>query len=214
YVSKDGEEGYPGKLTVEAQYSLNNNNELTIEFRASTDKPTPVNLTNHSYWNLAGSGEGTILEHLLQLNSDHYLPVDPGLIPTGQLSPVEGTPLDFRSPEKIGSRLADLDLDPTGYDHCYSINGATGELTLAARVSEPVSGRVMEVYTTQPGVQLYSGNFLDGTEKSGGFKQYEGFCLETQHYPDSPNQPSFPSTILKPGEIFEQTTVHKFMVSS
>lgn len=210
YISKDGEEGYPGQLTVQAVYSINNDNELRMEFTASTDKPTPVNLTNHTYWNLAGEGKGNILQHLLELHADQYLPVDQGLIPTGELSSVEGTPLDFRSMTSIGSRLNQIDADPVGYDHCYSLRSQDGSLSLAVRVKEPSTGRVMDVYTTQPGIQLYTGNFLDGSEGAGGYGQYEGFCLETQHYPDSPNHPSFPSTILRPGEVLKQTTVHKF----
>jgi aldose 1-epimerase len=210
YTSKDGEEGYPGELEVNALYTLNNDNELKMEFSARTDKATPVNLTNHSYWNLAGAGEANILEHLMELNADRYLPVDEGLIPTGELSSVEGTPLDFRTPTSIGSRLSQIEADPVGYDHCYSLRSQDGSLALAARVSELSSGRVMEVYTTQPGIQLYTGNFLDGSAGSGSYQQYEGFCLETQHYPDSPNQPSFPSTILRPGEVFKQVTMHRF----
>jgi aldose 1-epimerase len=212
YTSKDGEEGYPGELSVQALYALQNDNTVKMEFTASTNKATPVNLTNHSYWNLAGEGRGKILGHLLELVADRYLPVGPGLIPTGELASVEGTPLDFRSSTSIGSRIEQLGLDPIGYDHCYSLRSQDGSLAFAARVKEPASGRVMEVYTSQPGIQLYTGNFLDGTEGSGGYGQYEGFCLETQHYPDSPNQTTFPSTILRPGEVLRQTTVHKFYV--
>lgn len=210
YVSQDGEEGYPGNLTVEAEYSLNNSNELKMEFSASTDRSTVVNFTNHSYWNLGGEGTGTILEHQLELAADRYLPVGKGLIPTGEIAAVEGTPLDFTKPLNIGSRLAQLELDPNGYDHCYALRSQDGSLALAARVKEPISGRVMEVYTTQPGIQLYTGNFLNGKAGSGGYNQYEGLCLETQHYPDSPNQSSFPSSILRPGDILKQTTVHRF----
>jgi len=212
YLSPAGEEGYPGNLKVGVLYFLSNSNELKIEFKATTDQATPVNLTNHTYWNLAGAGSGKILDHVAEVQADKFLEVDDTLIPTGTLLPVIGTPLDFTSPAAIGARIHDIEADPVGYDHCYSLRSQDGSLALAARVEEPTSGRVMEVYTTQPGMQLYTGNFLDGSEATGGFGQYEAFCLETQHFPDAPNQPSFKSAILRPGETFHQTTVHKFLV--
>ena len=210
--SPDGEEGYPGNLDVTASYILTNSNTLRMEFTAMTDKATPCNLTNHNYWNLAGAGSGTNENHELQLESDKYLPVDDGLIPTGELADVKGTPLDFSSPHKIGERMKQIDADPVGYDHCFVLRSQDGSLALAARVKDPSSGRVMEIHTTQPGIQLYSGNFLDGSEGAGGYNQYGAFCLETQHYPDSPNQPEFPTTILKPGEKYKQSTIHTFSV--
>jgi aldose 1-epimerase len=212
YESPDGEEGYPGKLRVVAQYVLNNENELVATLSATTDKPTPVNLTNHCYWNLSGAGSGTILGHELVINAEKYLPVDDGLIPTGERADVAGTPLDFREPHKIGERIGQLTNDPQGYDHCFVLRPGDGEMRLAAWAHDPKSGRVLEIRTTQPAVQFYSGNFLDGTPASGGYPQYAGFCLETQHYPDSPNQPAFPNTILKPGETYRHVTVHKFSV--
>ncbi len=209
--SPDGEEGYPGRLEVIAQYTWNNNNELTFAFTATTDKPTVLNLTNHGYWNLAGAGNGNILGTELQLSCDRFLSVDDTLIPTGPLTSVEGTPLDFRTPRTIGERIEKLP-QTKGYDHCFVVNGQYGTMRPAAKAIEPVSGRVMEVFTTQPGMQLYTGNHLSGSASNGGFKQHEGFCLETQHFPDSPNKPEFPTTLLKPGEKYYEATTHKFSV--
>lgn len=209
-TSPDGEEGYPGNVQVVAVYSLNEKNEVTMHFEATTDATTVVNLTNHCYWNLGGAGSGQVLDHQLMLAADHYLAVDETLIPTGELAPVEGTPMDFTESIAIGSRIAKVGSDPTGYDHCYVVRPNAGELRLAARVEDPKSGRVMEILTTQPGIQFYTGNFLDGSAGNGGFGKHDAFCLETQHYPDAPNHPEFPSTELKPGEKFSATTVHRF----
>lgn len=210
--SPDGDEGYPGNLDVIATYALNDANELSVEFTAVTDQATPVNLTNHCYWNLGGAGTGKILDHELTIHAQQYLPVDETLIPTGEVANVAGTPLDFRQPQAMGKRLSEVGADPVGYDHCYVLPAKDGQLLRAARVRDPQSGRVMEVLTTQPGMQFYTGNFLSGSEADGGFGQHAGFCLETQHYPDAPNKPEFPSTILRPGETFQQRTVHRFSV--
>ena len=181
---------------------------MTCEASAQTDKPTILNLTNHAYWNLTGAPEtSTILDHRLMLACDKYLPVDETLIPTGELAPVADTPLDFRKLEPIGARIEKVD---GGYDHCFVINGGGKSLTLAARVEEPTTGRVMEVRTTEPGIQFYTGNFLDGSDAVNKFAKHSGFCFETQHYPDSPNQPEFPTTLLQPGEVYSQTTIYKF----
>ncbi len=218
YESKDGEEGYHGTLKVKVTYSLTDENELMIDYEATTDKTTVVNLTHHSFFNLAGAGNGTILDHSLVINSEKFTPVDEGLIPTGELKNVAGTPFDFTKAIKIGERINQDDeqlKNGKGYDHNWVLLRKDNELSFAARVSEPTSGRVMEVWTTEPGLQFYSGNFLDGKDIGKGGKKYEfrsAFCLETQHYPDSPNQPAFPSTVLKPGEVYKQKTIYKFMV--
>jgi aldose 1-epimerase len=227
YTSLAGEEGYPGNLDATVDYMLNEDNELVIDYRATSDAPTPINLTHHSYFNLAGGGD--ILGHELQINADRYTPVDETLIPTGELAAVAGTPFDFTEPTAIGARI-DADGEQLrrggGYDHNFvlqrgdagasiSADGALAEMLLAARVTEPVSGRVLEVETSEPGLQFYSGNFLDGTITGKDGRVYEhrsGFCLEPQHFPDSPNQAAFPPTILRPGEIYRSRTIYRFAV--
>ncbi|MHC4394448.1 MAG: aldose epimerase family protein [Planctomycetota bacterium] len=211
YLSKDGEEGYPGNLTCTVIYTLTNDNELKISYEAKTDKTTVVNLTNHSYFNLAGHDSGNVLAHEIMLNADHFLPVDDGLIPTGQIKPVKGTPMDFTKPMTIGSRITQV---KGGYDHNYCLNSSDGSPAPAVEVYEPGSGRVMQIFTTQPGVQFYTGNFLSSSNKGKGavYNKHNGFCLETQHFPDSPNKPDFPSVVLKPGQKYKQLTVHKFSV--
>jgi aldose 1-epimerase len=213
YLSRDGEQGYPGNLACTVIYTLTENDELKISYEAATDKATPINLTNHSYFNLTG-GKRDILGHELMIDADRFTPVDDKLIPTGELKSVKDSPMDFTKPAPIGSRIAQVPgKDPGGYDHNYVLNSGGGKMALALRISDPDSGRVMEIHTTEPGIQFYSGNFLDGsiTGKNGVvYKKHYGLCLETQHFPDSPNKPNFPSVILKPGDKYTHTTVHKF----
>lgn len=213
YLSKDGEEGYPGNLENTVKYILNDNNELKIVLKSKTDKATPVNLTNHAYFNLKGEGNGTILEHKLQLNAKEFTPVDDGLIPTGEIKSVEGTPLDFTSLQTIGSRIGEIEEKfHGGYDHNFIIAERGDSLSMVCKVIEPESGRVMEIFATMPGAQFYSGNFLDGFEGKGGkaYNQHYAFCIEPQYYPDSPNKPNFPSCILNPGEEREVIILYKF----
>jgi aldose 1-epimerase len=197
YQSPDGEERYPGNVSVSVTYTLTDQNELVLSYVATTDKATPVNLTHHSYFNLAGAGEDTILDHELRLLADHFTPVDDTQIPTGEIRPVADGPMDFREPLAIGARIDEVE---GGYDHNYVLNSTGSSLALAATVRDPRSGRVMEVLTTEPGIQLYTANSLDHT----------GLCLETQHFPDAVNQPAFPSTILEPGEVYRQVTIYRF----
>jgi aldose 1-epimerase len=220
YVSRDGEEGFPGTLKTTVVYEVTEKNGLSISYTATTDKPTVVNLTQHAYFNLAGDGSGTILHHNITLYGDHFVPVDTNLIPTGEIRPVKGTPMDFLTPHEIGERInandEQLKFGPGGYDHCWVLNrkdkkGHAPEL--AARVTEETSGRVMEVWTTEPAIQFYTGNFLDGTLIGKTGRPYafrNGFCLETEHYPDSPNKPAFPTTVLRPGQTLRSKTVYTF----
>jgi len=213
-LSRDMEEGFPGNLAVTVVYALTDANELEIRYEAATDKKTPVNLTNHAYWNLKGAGRGDVLGHTLRLEADAITAVDSAanLIPTGEIASVAGTPFDFTSPHAIGERIAQVE---GGYDHNFVLRSGGGALALAARVEEPENGRVLEVWTDQPGIQLYTGNFLDGTVTGKGgtaYGKHFAFCLETQHFPDSPNHPNFPTTILEPGQTYRTVTVHKFLV--
>jgi aldose 1-epimerase len=213
YHSPDGEEGYPGNLDVSVQLTVTEQNDLKIEYTATTDKATPINLSNHSYFNLAGRTTEPILGHELMLAADRYTPVDETLIPTGEIAPVAGTPLDFNRPTDIGARIKELKGEPSGYDHNFVLNGGGKSLALAARVYEPRTGRVMTISTTEPGIQFYTGNFLDGTitGKDGiVYRKHHAFCLETQHFPDSIHHANFPSAVLEPGKTYSQTTIYEF----
>ncbi|MEC7565518.1 MAG: aldose epimerase family protein [Planctomycetota bacterium] len=210
YLSADGEEGYPGNVSVTATYRLTARNELIVDLQARTDQATPINLTNHNYWNLGGVGSGTIHDHHLQVEADLSLAVDQDLIPTGEMVPVKGTPLDFREPHKMGERINQNTLEPNGYDHCFALRSLGRRIALAATVTDPKSGRVMKIFTDQPGLQFYTGNFLSGSEADGGHPYQTAFCLETQHFPDSPNIDNFPTTLLQPGKKYRHITVHAF----
>jgi aldose 1-epimerase len=218
YLSPDGEEGYPGNLKVKVVYTLTSDNELKVEYWATTDKPTPVNLTQHSFFNLKGAGNGEVNDHIMQILADSYIPVDSTLIPFGEIAPVEGTPFDFRKPVAIGARINEDNIQLKyggGYDHNWVLNKAETGLNYAAKVVEPASGRTLEVFTNEPGIQFYGGNFMNGKDSGKGGKifAYRGaLALETQHFPDSPNQPTFPSTILNPDKEYYSVCVYKFGV--
>ncbi len=216
-ASPDGDEGYPGRLDVRVTYRLTGGDELAISYEATCDRATVLNLTHHSYFNLEGEGRGTILDHEATIEADRFVVVDETLIPTGELREVAGSPMDFRAPKRIGRDLDAVGGDPAGYDHTFVLRGPAGVLKPVATVRAPGSGRVMEVESTEPGVQFYTGNFLDGSipGKSGrAYARHEGFCLETQHFPDSPNRPEFPPAFLRPGEVFRSETIHRFRIES
>lgn len=211
-IDPDGFNGYPGTVTVTTEYEWNEANELKISFTATSDAKTHINLTNHSYWNLGGAGSGSAMDHICIIEGDHVLDVDETLIPTGKFVDVVGTPFDFKMPHPFAERLDQLSATG-GYDHCYVVRGKPGKLRAAARVTDPKTGRVLEIETTQPGMQLYTANHLPGNENSNGYGGHQAFCLETQHYPDSPNQPDFPSTLLVPGKRLTEVTIHRFSVA-